>query len=104
MPPGINRTYKIGRGRMYKSQEAAVWQREAFYLIKQERNQKRLWKTKVSIIMYGRAHKKWDIDMGIKIILDTLTYAGLFEDDSEIDELIVYKKFGEDKPSIQVML
>ena len=104
MPPGINRTYKVGNGRFYKSAEAKQWEEDAYYLIKACRNQKRLWSEKVHIIMSCTKYRELDIDAPIKIVLDALENAGLFKNDKDVMELIILKKFNERGPEIQIML
>jgi crossover junction endodeoxyribonuclease RusA len=45
----------------------------------------------VSMVVWPRDRRVFDIDNRIKSVLDSLQDAGLFDDDSQIDELSIYR-------------
>ena len=45
----------------------------------------------ISMIVWPRDKRVFDIDNRIKSVLDSLQDAGLFDDDSQIDELSIYR-------------
>jgi crossover junction endodeoxyribonuclease RusA len=45
----------------------------------------------VSMIVWPRDKRVFDIDNRIKSVLDSLQDAGLFDDDSQVDELSIYR-------------
>jgi crossover junction endodeoxyribonuclease RusA len=45
----------------------------------------------ISMIVWPRDRRIFDIDNRIKSVLDSLQDAGLFDDDSQVDELSIYR-------------
>jgi crossover junction endodeoxyribonuclease RusA len=45
----------------------------------------------ISMIVWPRDKRVFDIDNRIKSVLDSLQDAGLFDDDSQVDELSIYR-------------
>jgi len=90
MPPSINRTYKTGNGRFYKSREAHDWSDLTYWRIKEQYKGKPLagrLEVKLSMFFYKNA----DIDSRLKAVLDVLQLAKVIENDIDIVTLIVYK-------------
>ena len=81
LPPGINRTYGKGRGRVYLTHEARAWSKGAALVIGAEAG-KIGWKDyggeyEIQITMYG---SRLDVDAPVKLILDTVTRKLGFDD------------------------
>jgi crossover junction endodeoxyribonuclease RusA len=45
----------------------------------------------ISMVVWPRDKRVFDIDNRIKSVLDSLQDAGLFDDDSQVDELSIYR-------------
>jgi crossover junction endodeoxyribonuclease RusA len=45
----------------------------------------------ISMVVWPRDKRVFDIDNRIKSVLDSLQDAGLFDDDSQVDELCIYR-------------
>lgn len=86
LPVGINHLYKSGKNGWYKDKKAVDWQEEALWKIKQQMGtQKPLEDASfVSIKWFRKDDRRYDVDGGIKLLLDTLVKAEVLEDDSQI--------------------
>jgi len=81
LPPGINRTYGKGRGRVYLTHEARAWSKGAALVIGAEAGRIG-WEDyggdyEIQITMYG---SRLDVDAPIKLIIDTVTRKLGFDD------------------------
>ncbi len=81
LPPGINRMYGKGRGRVYLTHEARKWAKDAALIIGAEAGRTG-WEDsggeyEIEIIMYG---SRLDVDAPIKLVIDTLTRKLGFDD------------------------
>ena len=92
-PPTVNSYYKKSRygvhiaeaGRKYRSQVLAEVE-------EQWGSTSRLdYKLYVEVVIHPPDKRKRDLDNYMKALLDSLTEAGIWEDDSLIDQLIVYR-------------
>jgi len=45
----------------------------------------------INMVVWPRDKRSFDIDNRIKSVLDSLQDAGLFDDDSQVDELSIYR-------------
>ncbi len=88
LPPSLNAMYKIGHGRIYKSEAAKVWQEEAGWTFKQIYKQSPM-KVK-ELILEIHCNKNRDIDNFLKCILDAGNKI-LWNDDSELQKVVIYK-------------
>lgn len=96
-PPSVNHIWRrVGR-RMYLTPEARNYKATVRELVWARGRPQPL---RGSIAVSIRAHmpdkRKRDIDNVIKIILDSLTYAGIWGDDNQVDRIVVER--GEVKP------
>ena len=81
LPPGINRMYGKGRGRVYLTHEARKWAKDASFIIGAEAGRTG-WedfggKYEIEIITYG---SRMDVDAPVKLIIDTVTRKLGFDD------------------------
>lgn len=96
-PTPINRRYGVYRGRMILSEEYRNTKEALGYEIKSQVAATGLTEPlkgmlSVTITQYFGNKRKNDIDSGIKILLDSMTGV-VYEDDSLVTELHVYKKY-----------
>lgn len=104
MPPSnINHMYSRSKfGGVFKNTDIAKWE----LICRSKINNKEKLKTKetycVNIGLYHDNKRKNDIDSKIKIVLDMLQKAGVFENDSQVSDLIVAKRYDKEKPRCEV--
>jgi len=104
LPPGINRMYGKGRGRVYLTDEARKWAKDASFIIGAEAG-KTGWEDyggefEIEIVMYG---SRLDVDAPVKLIIDTVTRKLDF-DDSRVIMQSSRTVRDTDKEGVQVVL
>ena len=89
-PNSTNTHWRHARGRTYISPQGVAF-REAVALAAKLHNAQPLdGRLEVGVMLYPPDRRKRDIDnYGAKSLLDALTYAGIIEDDSLIDRLVI---------------
>lgn len=84
-PPSVNTYWRTFRGRMIISKAGREYRQAVASLIQGS------WRytksVKVTITAYRPDNRKRDLDNLLKATLDSLTYAGIWEDDSQIVDL-----------------
>lgn len=105
LPPSLNSVYKIGRGKMYKSDDVLVFEKIFAYTapklpapIEEE----------VSLSLTftfadRRKYKMSDIDNLCKVMLDTLQKFGVIKNDRLIVELNVKKEAGQKDSTVGLL-
>lgn len=86
-PPSVNTYWRTFRGRMIISAKGREYREYAIACI--GRTTKREGRLRVSLVLYPPDKRRRDIDNYSKALLDAMTHAGAWEDDSQIDELLV---------------
>lgn len=79
--PSINRLWRIGRGRMFRSAEYESWLQACTLLIRQQRIPKVSGKYELLIRVTRPDKRRRDVDNPIKALNDLLQRAGVVEDD-----------------------
>ena len=79
--PSINRLWRIGKGRMFRSAEYQNWLAECTILIRQQRIKLITGKYQLLIRAVRPDKRRRDIDNLIKPISDLLQHTGIIEDD-----------------------
>lgn len=94
IPVGINHLYKSGKNGWYKDKKAVEWQEEAMWTIKTQAKKQAIKPegTRVNVRWFRKDKRRYDIDGGLKLLLDTLVKAEVLEDDSQITHLTVTKE------------
>jgi len=91
-PPSVNTYYRRGAHATYMSKSGREYKQAVAEYIAggdfPKMGDKRL---SVSMVVWPRDKRVFDIDNRIKSVLDSLQDAGLFYDDSQIDELSIYR-------------
>lgn len=91
LPPGINQSYGVvnrqGKGDMYKTQDALIWQAGAALIIGSEAAQQN-WMDdskfyEIKITLYNSRH---DVDANLKIVLDTVAEKLGFNDKKIVEQ------------------
>lgn len=90
-PPSLNVFYKKYRNRIIISKEGNNYIEEVKQIVK---DFEAIGKTRVSVSihLFPPDRRRFDIDNRIKICQDSITKAGLWNDDSQVDELHVYRE------------
>jgi len=90
LPPSVNSYRTIFRGRMGISKAGRAFKEQVSDYVAEYRVPKlgsvRL---EMKVVLYPRDKRKQDIDNRIKALWDALTDAGVFDDDEQIDILLV---------------
>lgn len=97
LPPTTNHTYGQRGRRRFMYAEAKQWLRDAVIVLKANKGENPI---SVTIIYYLKRER--DVDGSQKIILDSLTRAGVVKDDKYITELHLYKKFDKQNPRLEI--
>ena len=92
-PPSVNSYWGFQQSRRFLNAKAKVFKTEVHYKVLQTKCQPfgraRL---RIAIELYPPDRRIRDIDNPIKPVFDSLVSSGLFDDDSQIDELAVLRK------------
>ena len=91
-PPTVNTYYTVARGRKILSKKGRTYKLTCYKEILLQ-GQPDMLKGPVSVFIraYPPDKRKRDLDNLLKPILDVLTNAGLYEDDSQVDELMIQR-------------
>ncbi len=98
LPPTLNHTYRMGNGKFYKDVKAVNWEQLEGWKVKQKKPL--LGAIEIDIWMYLKRDR--DIDSSLKIVLDLLAKGRVYENDSQITDLTVFKIVDKDNPRLEV--
>jgi crossover junction endodeoxyribonuclease RusA len=88
LPPSVNRLWRTGRGRLYRSAEYAAWRNEAIWSIKlQARGASIAGPYSIAVEFQRPDRRRRDLDNLLKALSDALVDAGVLEDDSDAQEI-----------------
>lgn len=92
-PPSVNHTWMRGKGqRLYANPKVKTFHNQANAIIKSLCLLEPLkYRLKVKIVLNEKDRRKRDIDNYTKSIFDACTKNGVWEDDSQVDELIIVR-------------
>lgn len=91
IPPSVNTYWGFHGHQRFLTPKAKLFKQEVWLEVKKNFVQKLASPLKVSIRLHFPDRRLRDIDNHIKSLLDALTQAGVWEDDSLIDELHIYR-------------
>lgn len=96
LPPTINHAHISSHGRRFRSRECRDFQEYAVDILRQAFKWDNPYSDRVALeIIFSSSNKRrWDIDNRVKPLQDCLAMAGIIEDDSQIDLLIVKRRYG----------
>lgn len=90
LPPSVNHIWRTGNGRHYRSEKYVKFaQAVGWAVIEAGRPRLGTARLEVEITLFPATRATQDIDNRIKATLDALMHAGVFQDDSQVDVLIV---------------
>lgn len=89
-PPTVNHYWRIGNGRIYISDEGRQYQRRVSAILSDAPEQPG--RLSVAVGVYPPDRQKRDLDNVLKCLLDAITRAGVWQDDSVIDRLLVERR------------
>lgn len=99
-PPSINRLWRIGRGRMFRSREYVDWISECMAMIKGAGIPAIKGKYKIMIRVARPDKRRRDIDNLAKAASDFLQHAGIIEDDCLCEA--IYCKWVSEGPPVRI--
>jgi crossover junction endodeoxyribonuclease RusA len=93
-PPSVNRIWRnvvIGRSArtLLSADGRAYFAREAMAVLAQRKGRRIDGRASVEIVLHAPTRAQVDIDNRVKALLDACTQGGLWEDDSQVDVLLV---------------
>lgn len=90
-PPSVNRYWRTFQGRMIISAEGRSYRKAVADQVLIQRGAKHYTgKLKVTIEAFRPDNRRRDLDNLLKAVLDSLTHAGVWEDDNLIVDLRIY--------------
>lgn len=99
-PPSVNRLWRMGNGRMYRSAEYVGWLNKCMVLAKEKKFPSILGKYKLMIRVARPDKRRRDIDNIVKAASDFLQHAGIVQDDCLCETL--YCKWVESGPEVTI--
>lgn len=92
-PPSVNNYWGFSQSRRFLTAKAKAFKSEVYYKVIQSKITK-FGKSyiRIAVELYPPDKRKRDIDNPLKPLFDSLVASGLFDDDSQIKELIVVCK------------
>lgn len=92
-PPSVNRIWRHARGRNYLSKKGQAFYNACVPMLRDMRCGMRpiSGRVAVNITLFPPTRAKRDIDNSIKAILDALTRGNVWDDDSQVDVLVVVR-------------
>jgi len=89
-PPTVNHIWKRSNKGMYLTPKGRQYYKDAVAQILDQVHPELLTqRLSVTIDLYPPSRHKWDIDNRTKCVLDAISRAGIWEDDEQVDRLIV---------------
>lgn len=88
-PPSANRYWRVFQGRVIKSVEAREYQKRVRLIALKHQHAFKKERLRVEIECYPPDKRARDLDNQLKILIDALEFAQVFENDSQIDELFI---------------
>ena len=101
-PPSVNHYWMRTRhGRPYISARGTVYRGAVILLCRAEMRQQQIermtGRLRVEIIAHPPDRRKRDLDNVLKSLLDSLQHAGVYEDDTQIDDLRIVRRVRDPK-------
>lgn len=91
-PPSANRYWRVFQGRVIKSVEAREYQKRVRLIALKHQQAFKKERLRIEIECHPPDKRARDLDNQLKILIDALEYAEVFENDSQIDELFIKRR------------
>jgi len=109
LPPTVNHAYRKRKGAgMFMTKDCRAWIEGAVIEARQGYRKRKPLEGRVAVLVLYRSksRRRWDLDNRSKALLDALTHAGVWVDDSQIDHLDIHRKIDgqQDKPETIVWI
>jgi crossover junction endodeoxyribonuclease RusA len=85
-PPSVNSYWRTYQGRMIISREGREFRKKVMGLRPPQFGSQRL---SVRVLAYPPDRRRRDLDNLLKALCDSLCHAGAYDDDSQIDEIVI---------------
>jgi len=87
-PPSVNTYYRRGAHATYMSKAGRKFKTDVADIVSQSKQSKvGAARIRITMVVWPRDKRKFDLDNRIKSVLDSLQDAGVFDDDEQIDEI-----------------
>lgn len=90
-PPTVNTYYSVVGGRKVLSKRGREYRKEVAWLLSGEQQSFEDRRLALHITVHARSKRRADLDNLLKSLLDAMQYAGLYDDDSQIDDLHIVR-------------
>ena len=90
-PPSVNRYYRVFRNRILISRDGRKYRMMVVSRLGGI-NRKLTGEVSVEIDLYPPDRRRRDIDNPLKCLLDSMTHAGVYEDDSQIKDIELHMR------------
>lgn len=90
----------MGKGKYYKDKKAVDWEEEVGWIVKQ----KKPLTGDLQVQIYMCLARDRDIDSSLKLVLDTMAKVGVYENDSQIQEMLVSKYIDKENPRMVIFV
>ena len=91
-PPSVNHYYRHVGPRVLISRDGRKYRDNIVARLRNDRAAKYAGPVELFIELYPPDNRRRDVDNSLKCLLDAFTHAGLYEDDSQIQRLVVTKR------------
>ena len=102
-PPSVNTYWRRSGFRIHVSQKGTQFRKDALELIGNIKD-KLLSPLTVTLDLYPPCRRKRDVDNYAKGVLDALTHAGVWDDDSQVQRLTIQKYPKDGDPRVEVTI
>ena len=102
LPPSVNHMHMKAHGRVFRTKECREYQEQvtAELITTWGDNPPFAGRAELEIIFTTNNKRRWDIDNRVKALQDCLTMAGVIKDDSQIDRILLERKFRSENKTI----
>lgn len=93
-PPSVNNYWGVNGKRRYVKKEGLTFRKEIFYLFKETKKNKINGAVSLTVDVYRKDKRIFDIDNILKCLCDSMKHAGVYDDDSQIERILINKRYG----------